>query len=108
MMKKFVYTFAAFILTWGICVSLLYSTNLSYFWSSLFFDYWKDSKDRNQLERRMFLFYDCEIYGLITNDEELSGETKLYRYDYTIFGKEVIEVYEKEDGTIDRIFPAFE
>ena len=107
-MKKLLVTFAALIATGLICIFLLYSTNLSYYWCSLFFDYWENSKDRNQLERRMLFFDDCKAYGLITNNEEWHGETKLYRYDYTIFGKEVIEVYAKEDDTIDRIIPTFE
>ena len=102
-MKKilgFVIFLALFI---TVVITSMYKTNLSYYWCSIFYDYWSGANTRKELESRIGFFYKCSAGDSITQSGHL-----LIKYDYVIFGKDVIEVYENSDGVIEKMFPSFE
>jgi hypothetical protein len=108
MRKKIVSWSLALVTTGLILLFLLYSTGLSYYWCSFFFDYWAGAKDRSQLERRMFAFYERRSNAPQDETEDLQDDDAYRIVEYVIFSKEVIEVHEEVDGTIINVIPVFE
>ena len=90
-------------------IACLYATSLSYPYCLVMEPSWMKSKTRQELESRLFAFYQCRpIDPSLTVWSRNLPQEGHRTFRYLIFGKERLDVVVAEDDTLVSMFAAYE